>query len=112
MNPKRWAWALLISMFVVTVIGSFEWSPAGASRLGQTVPTRTPTAAPVTPTPSPVPTESPVQATDDAAATPAPTPALLPVAGGPNDAVWNFLIVSGLVLITLGVGVWLTRRRV
>jgi hypothetical protein len=112
MTLKRCLWALLISVFVVAVLGSVEWSPAGASRLGQTVPTRTPTAAPATPTPLPAPTEPPAPATEDPAATPVPTPALLPVAGGLNSTVWNLLIVSGLVLITLGTGVWLARRRV
>ncbi len=113
MRMKREMWVVLACAFGLSLASSFDWAPVDASRLGQTVPTRTPTAAPVTPTPEPPSaTEPPPPASTvpSIESSPAATPVfLLPTAGDSAAGGLQFVGVLGLGLTLLA---WAIRLRV
>jgi hypothetical protein len=111
MRMKKEVWVVLACVIGLSFAGSFDWAPAGASRLGQTVPTRTPTAATETPTsePSPTPEPSPVSTVPSIEPSPAATPVFLPTAGDSAAGGLQFMGVIGLGLTLLA---WAIRRRV
>ena len=128
MRWRQFASGVVAAWVGLSLIGSYGWAADGASRLGQSVPTRTPTSSPATPTATPPDgdvTPIPPTATAGAPGAPAtaqatatraplgtPTPgapvALLPVAGSfvRNDPVAPTLVGSGLLILA-----WLARRR-
>ena len=105
MRTRQLMWAVMAFAIALSLVGSFDWTPADASRLGQTVPTRTPTAAPITPAPEP----PPATAVPSVESSPAATPViLLPTAGdssGDALALWG-MIGLGLLLLA-----WAIRLR-
>ena len=112
MRTKQWMWIVMVCVIGLSLASSFDWAPANASRLGQTVPTHTPTAAPVTPTPEPPPATEPPPASTvpSIESSPAATPVfLLPTAGDSAAGGLQFVGVLGLGLTLLA---WAIRRRV
>lgn len=106
MQRRRWLSIAFVCLLAISAMSSIDWAPASASRLGQSVPTRTPTVTPgptatFTATPAPVANQVPD-------ATPA-TPVLLPTAGDAPavDGGW----VLGVVLLIIGQGLRLARHR-
>src|SRR3990172_2085371 len=112
MRTKQGMWIALVCVIGLSLASSFNWAPADASSLGQTVPTRTPTAAPVTPTPEPPPATEPPPASTvpSIESSPAATPVfLLPTAG---DSAAGGLQLGGAAGLGLTLLAWAVRRRV
>ena len=98
MRMSHWMGVAFLFVLILSA-GAVDWAPANASRLGQTVPTRTPTAEPPSVTPTVVVT---------ATSTPSGAPALLPVAG--NSADVGPIVVGGMGLGLMWLA-WVARRR-
>jgi len=115
----------LVCLIAIALLASVEWSPASASKLGQTVPTATLTATPVTETPTatpsvtssptatgtvPAPTGSPTHS--GPASTPTPQlPSLLPVAGASGGTLLEALLLPSVVLLLAGSWLKIAHRR-
>lgn len=101
MQRRRWLSIAFVCLLAISAMSSIDWAPASASRLGQSVPTRTPTPNPtamMTPLPSPTPQ---VASRPAASSTPGGAPALLPVAGGDIGSNWLMWITVGLLLLAV-----------
>jgi hypothetical protein len=112
MRTKQWIWIAVLCVIGLSLASSFDWAPADASHLGQTVPTRTPTAAPVTPTPEPprATEPPPVSTVPSIDSSPTATPVfLLPTAGDSGTGGLQFVGVIGFGLTLLA---WAIRLRV
>ena len=117
MIVRRLIWSAMGIGLMLALVGSFEWAPASALRLGQSVPTRTPTPEP-SPSPSPTarPTDTPAPepAPPSVEAAPVPTataaPVLLPEAGGASNRDWLVALLGGGAIL-IGI-VWRHRHRV
>jgi hypothetical protein len=113
MPLKKLLWISVGGVLGLSLLASLDWAPANASRLGQSVPTRTPTVIPPTPGSTPTLLAEPTAALSatlaaDPASTPVAPPALLPEAGGSLLNGAPAVMLPGVLLL---IAAWSYRRR-